>query len=67
VDVPTRESCALAVVAPKKGGAAFAPMFAGLLFAHPGTISVPCICRRSPDRARGVLLYRAFVHLPPRE
>jgi MFS family permease len=80
MDVPTRQSYTMAVVAPEERsaaagitgvarttGAAFAPMFAGLLFAHPETISVPFFLAGALKIVYDVLLYRAFVHLPPRQ
>ena len=78
MDVPTRQSYIMAVVAPEERsaaagitgvarttGAAFAPIFAGLLFANPATISVPFFLAGTLKILYDILLYRAFVNLPP--
>jgi MFS family permease len=78
MDVPTRQSYTMAVVAPgersaaagitgvaRTTGAAFAPLFAGLLFAHPTTISVPFFLAGTLKILYDLLLYRDFVNLQP--
>jgi MFS family permease len=78
MDVPTRQSYTMAVVAPEERsaaagitgvarttGAAFAPLFAGMLFAHPALISLPFFIAGTLKILYDLLLYRAFVHLPP--
>ncbi len=80
MDVPTRQSYTMAVVAPEERsaaagitgvarttGAAFAPIIAGFLFAHPATISVPFFLAGTIKIVYDILLYRAFVHLPHHE
>src|SRR5262249_61964766 len=55
MDVPTRQSYTMAVVTPgeraaasgitgvaRTTGAALSPLFAGVLFAHPALVNVPC-------------------------
>ena len=80
MDVPTRQSYIMAVVAPRQRsaaagvtgvarttGAAIAPLFAGLLFAHPDLINVPFFIAGSLKIVYDLLLYRAFVHHQPAE
>ncbi len=75
MDVPTRQSYTMAVVAPgersaaagvtgvaRTTGAAIAPFFAGLLFARPDLINVPFFLAGGLKIIYDLLLYRAFVH-----
>ena len=78
MDVPTRQAYTMAVVDPdersaaagitgvaRTTGAAFAPVVAGPLLAHPATISVPFFLAGTLKIVYDILLYRAFVNLPP--
>ena len=81
MDVPTRQSYTMAVVAPEERsaaagitgvarttGAAIAPVFAGLLFARPALISVPFFIAGALKVLYDLLLYRAFAaRRPPEE
>lgn len=80
MDVPVRQSYTMAIVSPEERsatagitgvarttGAAIAPVFAGLLFAHPALINLPFFIAGSLKIAYDVILYKAFVSLPPRE
>ena len=80
MDVPTRQSYVMAVVDPhersaasgitgvaRTTGAALSPFFAGLLFAHPSTISVPFFIAGSLKIAYDLLLFRAFRAVRPPE
>lgn len=80
MDVPTRQSYTMAIVAPpersaaagitgvaRTTGAALAPFFAGLLFARPEFINLPFFIAGSVKIAYDLLLYRAFVRLRPPE
>jgi len=80
MDVPTRQSYTMAVVAPEEraaasgitgvartAGAAMSPLFAGLLFSHPELISVPFFIAGTLKIAYDLLLFRAFRKLKPPE
>lgn len=80
MDVPTRQSYTMAVVAPEERaaaagvtavarttGAALSPVFAGLLFAQPALIDVPFYIAGLLKIAYDLLLYRAFRSLTPPE
>jgi len=80
MDVPTRQSYTMAVVAPderaaasgitgvaRTTGAAISPLFAGLLFSHPTLINVPFYIAGVLKIAYDLLLYRAFRSLKPSE
>jgi MFS family permease len=80
MDVPTRQSYTMAIVhaeersaaagitgVARTTGAALAPIFAGLLFARPALIDVPFFIAGSLKIAYDLLLFRAFVRLPPAE
>jgi MFS family permease len=80
MDVPTRQSYTMAIVHPRERsaaagitgvarttGAALAPIFAGLLFSRPTLIDFPFFIAGTLKIAYDLLLYRAFVHLPPAE
>ena len=80
MDVPTRQSYTMAVVAPderaaasgitgvaRTTGAALSPMFAGLFFAHPRLIDVPFYLAGAVKIAYDLLLYRAFRKVKPPE
>ena len=80
MDVPTRQSYTMAIVKPEERssaagitgvarttGAAIAPVFAGLLFARPSLINLPFFIAGALKIAYDLLLYRAFVRLPPPE
>jgi MFS family permease len=74
MDVPTRQSYVMAVVAPEERaaaggvtgiartlGAAISPLFVGLMFAHPSTISVPFFLAGGLKIAYDLVLYKQFV------
>lgn len=78
MDVPTRQSYTMAVVAPgersaaagitgvaRTTGAAIAPLFAGLLFSKPAWINYPFFIAGALKIAYDLLLYRAFVGHQP--
>ena len=80
MDVPTRQSYTMAVVSPeersaaagitgvaKTTGAAISPLFAGMLFAHHSLIDVPFYLAGTLKIAYDLLLYSAFVAIPPAE
>jgi MFS family permease len=80
MDVPTRQSYLMAVVAPEErsaaagltgvartAGAAIAPVFAGLLFSQPALISVPFFIAGALKIGYDLLLYKAFVAVRPAE
>src|SRR5213078_1903898 len=80
MDVPTRQSYTMAVVAPEERsaaagitgvarttGAAIAPVFAGWMFARPSLVSLPFFIAGTLKVLYDVLLYRAFVTRQPPE
>src|SRR5262249_52660031 len=80
MDVPTRQSYTMAVVAPdersaasgitgvaRTTGAAISPWFAGLLFARPSLINVPFFIAGSLKIVYDLLLFRAFRSVRPPE
>jgi MFS family permease len=80
MDVPTRQSYMMAVVAPEERSAAagltgvartisasVAPFFVGLMFARPSWINLPFFIAGSLKIAYDLLLYRAFVSAHPPE
>jgi MFS family permease len=73
MDVPTRQSYTMAVVAPderaaasgitgvaRTAGAALSPLFAGLLFSQPALVSVPFFIAGALKITYDLLLFRAF-------
>jgi MFS family permease len=80
MDVPTRQSYTMAVVSPEERsaaagitgvarttGAAISPVFVGFLFARPSLINVPFFVAGGLKIIYDLLLYRAFVAMPPPE
>jgi len=80
MDVPTRQSYTMAVVSPEERsaaagitgvarttGAAISPLFVGFLFARPALISVPFFIAGALKIVYDLLLYRAFIAIPPPE
>jgi len=80
MDVPTRQSYTMAVVAPdersaasgitgvaRTTGAAISPLFAGLLFARPSLINVPFFIAGTLKIVYDLLLFRAFRSIEPPE
>jgi MFS family permease len=80
MDVPTRQSYTMAIVAPEERsaaagitgvarttGAAIAPLFAGILFSKPALINYPFFIAGALKIAYDLLLYRAFVGHQPIE
>jgi MFS family permease len=80
MDVPTRQSYTMAVVAPderaaaagitgvaRTTGAAISPLFAGLLFAHPSLVDVPFYLAGALKIIYDVALFRAFRAVTPPE
>ena len=78
MDVPTRQSYTMAIVAPEERsaaagitgvarttGAAIAPLFVGLLFSKPILINAPFFIAGTLKIAYDLLLYRAFVSRQP--
>ena len=74
MDVPTRQSYTMSVVAPEERsaaagitgvarttGAAFAPLFAGMMFASPRWVNVPFFIAGGLKIVYDLLLYRGFV------
>src|SRR5579859_4472275 len=80
MDVPTRQSYTMAVVSAEERsaaagitgvarttGAAISPLFVGFLFARPALISVPFFIAGALKILYDILLYRAFIAIPPPE
>ena len=80
MDVPTRQSYVMAVVPPEERaaaggvtgvartlGAAMSPLFVGLMFSTPSTISVPFFIAGTLKIAYDLLLYRQFAKVRPPE
>jgi MFS family permease len=80
MDVPTRQSYTMAVVSAdersaaagitgvaRTTGAAISPLFVGFLFARPALISVPFFIAGGLKIVYDLLLYRAFIAIPPPE
>jgi len=80
MDVPTRQSYIMAVVAPEERsaaagitgvartiGAAISPLFVGVMFARPALIDWPFFIAGTVKIGYDLLLYRAFVGVQPPE
>ena len=80
MDVPTRQSYVMAVVAPEERsaaagitgvarttGAAIAPLFAGWMFARAALVNVPFFVAGALKIVYDLMLYRGFVHSEKRD
>ncbi len=80
MDVPTRQSYTMAVVRAEERsaaagitgvarttGAAISPLFVGLMFARPSWINVPFFMAGILKIVYDLLLYKAFIAIPPPE
>jgi len=80
MDVPTRQSYTMAVVSAEERsaaagvtgvarttGSAISPLFVGFLFARPALINLPFFIAGGLKIIYDLLLYRAFIKLPPPE
>jgi MFS family permease len=80
MDVPARQSYTMAIVpaaersaaagvtgVARTTGAALAPVLAGFLFARPALINLPFLIAGTLKIVYDLLLYRAFVRVPPPE
>jgi len=80
MDVPTRQSYTMAVVRAEERsaaagitgvarttGAAISPLFVGLMFARPSWINVPFFTAGILKIVYDLLLYKAFIAIPPPE
>lgn len=80
MDVPTRQSYTMAVVSAEERsaaagitgvarttGSAISPLFVGFLFARPALINLPFFIAGGLKIVYDLLLYRAFIKLPPPE
>ncbi len=80
MDVPTRQSYTMAVVRAEERsaaagitgvarttGAAISPLFVGLMFARPSWINVPFFMAGILKIVYDLLLYKAFIAIPPLE
>jgi len=80
MDVPTRQSYTMAVVSAEERsaaagitgvarttGAAISPLFVGFMFARPSLINAPFFIAGALKIVYDLLLYRAFVAVPPPE
>src|SRR5437773_4777315 len=80
MDVPTRQSYTMAVVRAEERsaaagitsvarttGAAISPLFVGFMFARPSWINVPFFMAGTLKIVYDLLLYKAFVAIPPPE
>jgi hypothetical protein len=80
MDVPTRQSYIMAVVSPEERaaaagitgvarttGAAISPVFVGFMFARPALINLPFFIAGTLKITYDLLLYRAFIAVPPPE
>ena len=80
MDVPTRQSYTMAVVSAEERagaagitgvarttGAAISPLFVGFMFARPSLINAPFFIAGTLKIVYDLLLYRAFVAVPPPE
>jgi len=80
MDVPTRQSYVMAVVAPAERsaaggvtgvartvGAAISPLFAGLCFARPSLVNLPFFIAGTLKIVYDLVLYKRFVSVRPAE